>query len=347
MFKARSKFILIGILAILAAALIVALALPAMAAGPKGGILGMKDPNIASVQGTLTVTTTVITVTATSAPAVTLTAASGQMVTVIYNSTTGAVQGLMLNKTNQAIPTPRAPAIKTFSSLQGTMTAAGNSVTVTLNAATTVALKAADGQTSAILYNKTTGSVMGLHLSRAGQSSTTAKVGRNKSFGNVQGTLALSGNVITITAHSAPTIALNAAAGQMVTVIYNSTTGAVQGLVLNRTGQALPTPKANPKANVNKNFATIQGALTVAGNIITIIPNTTPVALAATAGQTVGIHYNSTTGAVQGLMLSGKGFGHRTAPNHNGKNGNGHGFFRFFGKSGSTHHPATPTPTVN
>jgi len=61
-----------------------------------------------------------------------------------------------------------------------------------------------------------------------------------------------------------------------------------------------------------------------------------PIALTATQGQLVEILYDSTTGAVQGLMLnrSGQGLAAPNAmPNQNGKNWNGH---RFLGKSGST-----------
>jgi hypothetical protein len=357
MFKLRRKMILIGMFAILALALIVGLALPAMAAGPIGGTRGTPEPNIANVQGTLAVASNVITVTATSTPAVALTAESGQMATILYNSTTGAIQGLMLNRTGQALPTPKitpkAPTNNTFGSVQGTLTAAGNIVTVTPNAATPVALNVAAGQMAAILYNKTTGAVQGLRLSRSGQPSATPKVVPNKNFTNVQGTLALSGNVITVTANSAPTVALNSASGQMVTILYNSTTGAVQGLMLNRTDYALPTPKvtpnAAPKAIPNKNFASVQGTLTVAGNVITVTANTPPVALTAASGQLVGILYSSTTGAVQGLMLnrSGQGLAAPDAlPNHNGKNWNSHGFL---GRSGSTGQPGISpqgTPTA-
>jgi hypothetical protein len=91
MFKLRRKMLLIEMFAILAVALIVGLALLAMAAGPNGGTRGTSDPNIANIQGTLAVSNNVITVTATSTPAVALTTASGQIVTIHYNSTTGAV----------------------------------------------------------------------------------------------------------------------------------------------------------------------------------------------------------------------------------------------------------------
>lgn len=74
----------------MATALIVALAMPALAAGPNGRTRGapvIPDSNAANVQDTMGLSGGSITITLNVSPVVALTASAGQMATIHYNST--------------------------------------------------------------------------------------------------------------------------------------------------------------------------------------------------------------------------------------------------------------------
>jgi hypothetical protein len=326
MSKSHRKFVLMVILAIIAVALLATLAIPAIAASPKGKTTETPHGlNVATVQGTLGVAGNIITVTANATSSVALKVTTGQTVNVIYNSSSGNIQGLMLNMSSQTLPTPKNPPNNNFAVVQGALTVVGNVLTITPGASPLVPLIAPSNAKVTIIYNKTTGVVQGLMANTMGRFPFSPKNQLNTNSANLHGTLAVSNNVITVTANATPSIALKVTAGQTVNVIYNGSSGIIQGLMLNRSGQTLPTPK-NPS---NNKFAIVQGTLTVAGNVLTITPSTTlSIALTAPSTAKVSIIYDKSTGTIQGLMLnmsSRPPFPPTSLPNQNGKTWNAKG----------------------
>jgi hypothetical protein len=272
-------------------ALLVPLAVPAIAATATGGPSTLPKQNFATVQGALAVSSN-STITITPNIAVILNAPAGQMVNIIYNKGSGAIQGLMLNMTGQPMVTAIAPPIQNFATVKGALAVSSNS-TITITPNTAVTLNAPAGQMVNIVYNKISGAVQGLMLD--------SKTPTKQNFATVKGTLAVSSNsTITVVPNAAVT--LNSPAGQTVTIAYNKSSGTIQGLMLNRSGPPI-VPPMNP---ANQIFAVVQGALTVSSNsTITIVPNIA-VTLNAPAGQMVTIAYDKSSGVIQGLMLVSK-----------------------------------------
>lgn len=320
----KHKIILFGTLSILAVALLVTLAVPAMAAPPGGkpqggpGVLPSKD--FATLPGILTASGTSITVTKNSSSSVTWSGPAGAAVTIVYNNNGGknVVQGIMLNPPAQAGATPKIPPKippnMNIATVQGTLTASGTGIIIT---ETTVNLNGPESAPVAIIYNSSTDAVQGIMLKRPGQPNVPPRPRPNQNFAAVLGTLTVTGTSIDITPNSASSITWSGPSSAAVTIVYSTINGmnVVRGIMLNWPGQAGVAPKIPP----NRNIAIVQGTLTATGTGITI---TTSVALGGPQNAAVTIIYNKSggTNVVQGIMLKGLGrfpFPPKYQPNKN------------------------------
>lgn len=273
MHKIQRKYILIGIISVLVVALVAVFTIPALANGsPPWGPRGGGNNNMTVVQGTIAdLSSTSITISETGGSSVPLT---------LNSSTNFNIQGTdWIGYTSTSTPL------------------VGDSVTAMYK----------NGQSGTPIASQ----VM----------INMPKPPANKNFANIQGNLTVTGGTINIT-FTPPSQTLTAPS--TVTVLYNTTSNVIQGLMLNRSGQPTGTPKTPP----SKNFSTVQGNVTIASGSITIVTTATGLATSPASGETVTILYNSSTGAVQGIMLprSGQPFNMPMGrPNQNGGNKFGHG----------------------
>ena len=288
----HKRVILIGILSLIVVALVVAFAVPALAAGwPRAGV----NRNFTTVQGKIALL---------GSNSIEITTTSGTVTLTLDSNTKFSIQG------NDWLSSTSLP----------TTSLVGDSVTAIYN----------NGQAG------TTPVASQVMINMPSQPQVAPGTTQNYNFAFVQGTLAVSATspyAITITPSTAPSVPLTAPSNPNVTIIYNSSNGAVQRIILNRSGQATTTP-----TNLPNNTAIVQGTLTVSATspyAITITPSTAP-SVALTAPSAVAILYNNSTGAVQQLMLGRSGqapFTPNNLPNHRGMNWHGNGQFGSAGPS--------------
>jgi hypothetical protein len=267
----KRKFILIGIISILVIALVAVFAVPAVAAGfpwgPKAGV----NKNVTVVQGTIaSLTSTSITITEAGGTSVTLALDSstnfnihgtdwigsadltGKTVTAVYkNGQTGTpvASQVMINMPEAAPGIANFPAIKNFASVKGTLTVAGNTLTITPDPSFTQTWNETEPAVT-ILYNSSTGAIQGLMVNRPGQPPFTPKNPNNK-FATVQGTIEVSNSspAIIITPNTAPSKNLTAPSNNAVTILYDSSTDTIQGFMMHRPGQGFGKPGNLPNQN--------------------------------------------------------------------------------------------------
>jgi hypothetical protein len=271
--RLQRKFILIGIISVLVIALVAVFAVPAVAAGfpwgPKAGV----NKNVTVVHGTITgLTSTSITITEADGTSVTLALdsstnfnihgtdwigsadLSGKPVTAVYkHGQTGVpVAGQVMIDMPEAAPKiANPPAIKNFASVQGSLSVnPDGTITITITPGSTISpdLNASSDQTVTIIYNSSSNNVIkGLILNRPGQPDLTPKGLPNVNIATVQGSMTVdSGGNIVITPTGGVTLSIPSS-GLKVNIIYNSSTGTVEGLMMPRLGQGFSgTPKSAP-----------------------------------------------------------------------------------------------------
>ena len=303
MLKSRNKLLLIGILSLAAITLLVTLGIPALADsfnGKQAVPAAMPPPsNSATINGTLSVASNAIIITPNSTPSITLApAVLSQNVTIVYNSSSGVIRGLMLLKPGQILPMPKNPPGNQFSSVNGTLTVTNNIATIKPNSDPSHDLVAPPNATVREMYNKTTGVIQGLQLNEERQ----LPPGGGKlpvkppvaNLGEFTGNLTITGNILSVTSQTTPP-GLSISVNQTVNIVYNPKTGAVQALGLIRKGQ---TPNGATK------IVSINATLTQGVNGININPVSLPSpALNAPANANVMVVYDKTTGVIQGLVL--------------------------------------------
>jgi hypothetical protein len=242
MFKIKHKLIKIGIISTLAVALPLAFAVPAMAASKNtvtesSGVDNNKAKT-SSVDGTLSVTSNVITIAPTSSPSKDLTVSSDDdTISVIYNTDSGEILGLMRVHTTPADSNgAKTPENNNNSdnakmvTVKGTMAVSSNVITITPDETPSKVLAApADSQVK-ISYKTDSGEIQGVALKNF--SSSKDNNGNNSNTATLKGTLSVSGNTITITLTDTPAKDLTVSSDNTATVTYNIDTGEIQGLTL-------------------------------------------------------------------------------------------------------------------
>lgn len=303
---------------------------------PSSGPGGTGNHNFSTIQGTLSLgTSNDLIITPTNSTSIVLTALTNPVVNVLYNSTSGTIQRIMLSRTGQTTTTsanlPSGIAI-----IQGNLSVGtSNVLTISLTSTPTVPLVLPTDTTVTILYNSNSSNVIqSLMMGEPGQfggargrfGSGLRPLGPGGNFTTIQGTLSVGANdVLTITPATTPSVTLTVPTNATVNILYNSN-DVIQRLVLTGSEQ-------HPFMS-NSNLTTIQGTLTVgAGDVLTITPTTTPVTLTQPTNATVTILYNSNSNdVIQGLMLGGAGQfsggpGGMPMPNPNGMNHPGNSGF--------------------
>jgi hypothetical protein len=305
MLKSRRKLLLIGILSLVAITLMVTLGIPALADSFNGKNAGPAAlppaANSATITGNLSVSSNVITITPSTTPSIKLDAAPSQNVTIVYNSSSGIIQGLMLLNPGQTLPMPKNPPANQFSNVNGTLTVSKNVTTITPNASPLISLVAPPKAVVKEMYNKTTGVIQGLQLNGQVQLPPGGIKPPVKppvaNLGEFTGNLTINNNILSVTSQTippAPTVSVNQTAN-VVNIVYNPTTGAVQELRLLRVGQS---------STGTAKIVSVNATLTLNGNVITITPNSGPtITLTAPSYANVMVVYNKTTGVIQGLTL--------------------------------------------
>ena len=273
------KAILIGGISLIILALVVVFAVPAFAAGPLSfhwGSGSRPNENTTTVQGTITG----------------------------INPANGSTLAEIVISTNSASSTPNPVTLALSSDTNfnihgigwiGSGSLAGDSVTATYDKNQTVTPPIA----SAVIINMPT---------------PTAGAGNsvpNRNFATVEGTLtgvSNGGMTINITGTvSFSDTATSLTAPPTVAIVYNKSTGVIQGLTLPRLDPSTTTTIAphRPLPNI---FATVHGTLgnvSNTGMTITIASGAVPgtITLTIPSTPTVAIVYNKSTGVIQELML--------------------------------------------
>jgi citrate lyase gamma subunit len=227
--KLRKKVFAAGLFSILVVALLLTAVVPAMAAGPNGGLKGMNgappNQNTDTLNGTLTVSDNTITITPSETPSVDLVVSSDQSVTILYDSSTGDIKGLMLASVNQSNKNGNSQNMAT---VKGTPSVSSNIITITPSETPSVDLVVSSDQPVTIFYDSSTGEVKGLMLTSVNQSN---KNGNAQNMATAKGTLSVSSNIITITPSETPSVDLAVSSDQSITILYDSSTGKVKGLM--------------------------------------------------------------------------------------------------------------------
>jgi len=336
MLKSRNKLILIGILSVVAIALLATMAIPAMADSFRGKNSAMPAisplANSAMINGTLSVgANSIITITPTTAPVITLTTnGPSQNVTVVYISNNGTIRGLILLNPGQKFPTPRNPPGNQFSSVNATMTVTNNITTITPNTSPSPALVAAPNGMAREVYNKTTGVIQGLMINGMPQPHPGDIKPPLANLGQLTGNLTISGNILTVTSKTPPLVGLSISVNQTLNIVYNPANGEVRNFRLLKAGQSNNGPS-------NK-ITSINATLTQSANVITINPQNLPagITLKAPANAKVRVAYNKTSGIIQVIVagryefvpgLGGRAPWPRLAPGHGRMPGFGMGPF--------------------
>jgi hypothetical protein len=257
------------------------------------------NSNFATEQGTLAVTSGGIIIITPNGTPVTLNPPSNQAVNIVYNSSTGTIQGIMLGTPGQVGGTPRTLSNQNFATEQGTLAVTSSGIITIIPPSGSATLAVPTNPAVNIVYNSTQ-IIQGIMLGSSGYVGGTPRTQSNRNFATEPGTLtAVSGTSIAITPSNSSVALVAPSNATTVTIIYSSSNGALQGIMLNRSGQA----GGIPRTRLNQNFATEQGTLAVSGNSIAITPIGS-IVLTLPSNTAVTILYNNSTGAVQGIILN-------------------------------------------
>ena len=319
--KLSRKFLIIGGLSATVLVGVVASAIPTLAASIKTTPVTLENAscaNLTTATGSLTSTDSTITVTTSATlPAVT----KAETVTVLYNSSTGTIQVLMNTAAHPTI-TPKNPPNQSFATATGSLTSTASKITVTTTAILPVV---STPETVIILYNNSSETIQAVNVKRNGQYTSPPKNPSSQSFAMATGSLTSNGTTIAVTSNSALPVV---STPETVTIVYNSTSGTIQSLMINRSGQATSLPKNWS----NQNFTSATGSLTSTATNITITSSTALPAVST--AETVNILYNSGSGTIQVVMTKWSGPFTSTPKNmpfQNGKNWNRQGLSGRFG----------------
>jgi citrate lyase gamma subunit len=207
---------------------------------------------LAFVQGNLIVSGNIITVTPSTTPPIALAAPSETEVGILYDNNTGVIQGLMLNWSGEFPPVPEKPFCGNMTTVQGTLTVSDSIITITPGTTPSIALVAPSETEVGILYDNSTGVIQGLMLNWSGEFPPMKEKPFCGNMTTVQGTLTVSDSIITITPGTTPSIALVAPSETEVGILYDNSTGVIQGLMLNRSDRLSPTPENLPGNGDNR-----------------------------------------------------------------------------------------------